>query len=65
MELTREERERVKARFGNMLTGEPITDVELENLARVAPAAGLRGRATRDTCRPVAMRYGARGAAIS
>jgi hypothetical protein len=39
MELTREEREQVKARIGDMLTGEPITDAELENLARVAPAA--------------------------
>lgn len=39
MELTQEERERVKARIGEMLTGEPITDAELENLARVAPAA--------------------------
>jgi hypothetical protein len=39
MELTREEREQVKARIGEMLTGEPITDAELENLARVAPAA--------------------------
>jgi hypothetical protein len=39
MELTREEREQVKARIGEMITGEPITDAELENLARVAPAA--------------------------
>jgi len=39
MELTQEERERVKARIGEMLTGEPITDAELENLARVAPAS--------------------------
>jgi hypothetical protein len=39
MELTREEREQVKARVGEMIAGEPITDAELENLARVAPAA--------------------------
>jgi hypothetical protein len=39
MELTREEREQVKARIGDMLTGEPITDAELENLAMAAPAA--------------------------
>jgi hypothetical protein len=39
MELTQEERERVKASLGEMLTGEPITDAELENLANVAPAA--------------------------
>jgi hypothetical protein len=39
MELTREEREQVKARIGEMIAGEPITDAELENLARVAPAA--------------------------
>jgi len=39
MELTREEREQVKTRIGETLTGEPITDAELENLARVAPAA--------------------------
>ena len=39
MELTREEREQVKARIGEMLTGEPITDAELENLAEVSPAA--------------------------
>lgn len=39
MELTREEREQVRARIGEMITGEPITDAELENLARVAPAA--------------------------
>lgn len=34
LELTREEREKVKARIGEMLTGEPITDAELENLDR-------------------------------
>jgi hypothetical protein len=39
MELTWEEREQVKAHIGEMLTGEPITDAELENLARVSPAA--------------------------
>jgi hypothetical protein len=39
MELTREEREQVKARIGEMIAGGPITDAELENLARVAPAA--------------------------
>jgi len=39
MELTSEERERVKVRIGEMIAGEPITDAELENLARVAPAA--------------------------
>jgi hypothetical protein len=39
MKLTREEREQVKARIGEMIAGEPITDDELENLARVAPAA--------------------------
>jgi hypothetical protein len=39
MELTREEREQVKARVGEMIADEPITDAELENLARVAPAA--------------------------
>src|SRR5262245_45321431 len=39
MELTREERQQVKARVGEMIAGEPITDAELENLARVAPAA--------------------------
>jgi hypothetical protein len=39
MELTREEREQVKVRIGEMIAGEPITDAELENLARVAPAA--------------------------
>jgi len=39
MELTREEREQVKTRIGEMLTGEPIADAELENLARVSPAA--------------------------
>jgi hypothetical protein len=39
MELTREEREQVKARIGEMLGGEPITDAEFENLASVAPAA--------------------------
>jgi hypothetical protein len=39
MELTREEREQVRASIGEMITGEPITDAELENLARVAPAA--------------------------
>jgi hypothetical protein len=46
MELTREERERVKARVGDMLTGEPITDAELENLARLAPAAFYSHRKT-------------------
>jgi hypothetical protein len=39
MELTREEGEQVKAHIGELLTGEPITDAELENLARVSPAA--------------------------
>lgn len=39
MKLTREERKQVKTRIGEMLTGEPITDAELENLARVSPAA--------------------------
>ena len=39
MELTREEREQVKTRIGETLTGEPITDAELENLARAPPAA--------------------------
>jgi hypothetical protein len=39
MELTQEEREQVKAHIGEMFTGEPITDSELENLARVSPAA--------------------------
>jgi hypothetical protein len=39
MELTREEREQVKAHIGEMITGEPITDAELENLAVVSPAA--------------------------
>src|SRR2546428_11805946 len=39
MELTREERERVRACIGEMIAGEPITDAELENLASVAPAA--------------------------
>jgi hypothetical protein len=39
MKLTREEREQIKAHIGEMITGEPITDAELENLARVAPAA--------------------------
>jgi len=39
MELTKEEREQVKARIGEMIACEPITDSELENLARVAPAA--------------------------
>ena len=39
MELTQEEREKVKARIGEMLTGEPISDAELENLASVSPAA--------------------------
>jgi hypothetical protein len=39
MELTKEEREQVKAHIGEMLTGEPITDAELENLAEVSPAA--------------------------
>ncbi len=36
MELTREEREQIKSHIGEMLTGEPITDAELENLARVS-----------------------------
>jgi hypothetical protein len=58
MELTQEERERVKASIGEMLTGEPITDAELENLANVAPAAfyviesrelGITGRRLKDT----------------
>ena len=39
MELTKEEREQVKAHIGEMLTGEPITDAELENLAEASPAA--------------------------
>ena len=39
MELTQEEREQVRTYIGEMLTGEPITDAELENLARVSPAA--------------------------
>ena len=39
LELTREEREQVKVRIGEMIAGEPITDAELENLARVVPAA--------------------------
>src|SRR5262245_17949574 len=39
MELTREEREQVKVHIGEMLSGESITDAELENLANVAPAA--------------------------
>lgn len=39
MKLTREEREQVKAHIGEMITGDPITDAELENLAREAPAA--------------------------
>jgi hypothetical protein len=39
VELTQEEREKIKARIGEMLTGEPITDAELENLANVSPAA--------------------------
>jgi hypothetical protein len=39
MKLTKEEREQVKARIGEMIAGEPITDAELENLAEVAPAA--------------------------
>jgi hypothetical protein len=39
MRLTREERERIKARIGEMIAGEPITDAELENLAKVVPAA--------------------------
>ncbi len=39
MELTQEEREQIKARIGDLLTGDPITDAELENLARVSPAA--------------------------
>jgi hypothetical protein len=39
MELTKEERAQVKAHIGGMLTGEPISDAELENLAEVSPAA--------------------------
>ena len=39
MKLTREEREQIKVHIGEMLTGEPITDAELENLAEVSPAA--------------------------
>jgi hypothetical protein len=39
VELTQEERERIKAHIGGMIAGEPITDAELENLARVSPAA--------------------------
>src|SRR2546428_13728180 len=39
MELTREERERVRACIGEMIAGEPITDADPENLASVAPAA--------------------------
>ena len=39
MELTREERKKVKAHIGEMPTGEPITDAEPENLDRVSPAA--------------------------
>lgn len=39
MELTKQERERIKAHIGGMLTGEPVTDAELENLANTAPAA--------------------------
>jgi len=39
MKLTQEEREQVKAHIGEMLNDEPITDAELENLARVSPAA--------------------------
>jgi hypothetical protein len=57
MKLTKEEREQVKARIGDMLSGEPISDAELENLARVSPAAfyliarrelGIIGGATAD-----------------
>ena len=39
MELTREEREQVKAQISEMIAGVPITDDERENLARVSPAA--------------------------
>jgi hypothetical protein len=39
MELTREEREQVRAYLSEMIAGVPITDDELENLARVSPAA--------------------------
>jgi hypothetical protein len=39
MKLTRAEREQVKTHIGEMITGEPISDAELENLAKVAPAA--------------------------
>jgi hypothetical protein len=51
-------------------TGAPKAHGALRALRRSRPcvpsdAARLRGRATRDTCRPVAMRHGARGAAIS
>jgi hypothetical protein len=39
MELTREEREQVRAYISEMIAGVPITDDELENLARESPAA--------------------------
>jgi len=39
MKLTREEREHIKVYIGEILTGEPISDAELENLAEVSPAA--------------------------
>jgi hypothetical protein len=39
MKLSKEEREQIKAHIGGMLTGEPISDAELENLAMVSPAA--------------------------
>jgi hypothetical protein len=60
MDLTKEERDRVRIRIGDMITGEPITDAELENLARVAPAAfyviasrelGMGGAPTEDVLR--------------
>ena len=39
MELSREEREQVRAYISEMIAGVPITDDELENLAQVSPAA--------------------------
>ncbi len=39
MDLTQEERKQLKAYIGEMLAGVPIADAELENIARVSPAA--------------------------
>ncbi len=39
MKLTQEEREQIKAHIGEMITGDPISDTELENIAQESPAA--------------------------